>query len=163
MDDDMIYRQAAINALERKKDKNAKGDVGGFYNTIIQNDIDAIMQLPSTQPEPCEYAVSAVAVEEMLKDLLPERGMWEIEGDEAKTAVCETVHDALEGLWKLPLVTFHSNESSLTQTEPLSDAYMKVVWTWLLDYQIKAAGLKGRYTPYEVLSWVANDWRKEHE
>lgn len=49
------------------------------------------------------------------------------------------------------------------QPEPLSDAYMKAVWTWLLDYQIKAAELKGRYTPYEVLSWVANDWRKEHE
>ena len=49
------------------------------------------------------------------------------------------------------------------QTEPLSDAYTKAVWTWLLDYQIKAAELKGRYTPYEVLSWVANDWRKEHE
>ena len=47
--------------------------------------------------------------------------------------------------------------------EPLSDAYMKAVWTWLLEYQIKAAELKGRYTPYEVLSWVANDWRKEHE
>lgn len=49
------------------------------------------------------------------------------------------------------------------QSEPLSDAYMKAVWTWLLDYQIKAAEMKGRYTPYEVLSWVANDWRKEHE
>lgn len=49
------------------------------------------------------------------------------------------------------------------QPEPLSDAYMKAVWTWLLDYQIKAAELKGRYTPYEVLSWVANDWRKEHD
>ena len=49
------------------------------------------------------------------------------------------------------------------QPEPLSDAYTKAVWTWLLDYQIKAAKLKGRYTPYEVLSWVANDWRKEHE
>jgi len=49
------------------------------------------------------------------------------------------------------------------QPEPLSDAYMKSVWTWLLDYQIKAAELKGRYTPCEVLSWVANDWRKEHE
>ena len=47
------------------------------------------------------------------------------------------------------------------QPEPLSDAYMKAVWTWLLDYQIKAAELKGRYTPYEVLSWVTNDWRKE--
>lgn len=49
------------------------------------------------------------------------------------------------------------------QPEPLSDAYMKAVWTWLLNYQIKASELKGRYTPYEVLSWVANDWRKEHE
>ena len=49
------------------------------------------------------------------------------------------------------------------EPEPLSDAYMKAVWTWLLDYQIKAAELEGRYTPYEVLSWVANDWRKEHE
>ena len=49
------------------------------------------------------------------------------------------------------------------QPEPLSDAYTKAVWTWLLEYQIKAAELKGRYTPYEVLSWVTNDWRKEHE
>ena len=43
------------------------------------------------------------------------------------------------------------------QPEPLSDAYTKAVWTWLLEYQIKAAELKGIYTPYEVLSWVAND------
>lgn len=45
----------------------------------------------------------------------------------------------------------------------LSEAYAKAVWAWLLDYQIKAAELKGKYEPYEVLSWVANDWRKEHE
>lgn len=49
------------------------------------------------------------------------------------------------------------------QPEPLSDAYINAVWTWLIDHQIKAAKLKGRYTPYEVLSWVANDWRIEHE
>ena len=49
------------------------------------------------------------------------------------------------------------------QPEPLSDAYMNAVWAWLIDYQIKVAELKGRYTPYEVLSWVANDWRKENE
>lgn len=48
---DLISRKAAIDALERKKDKNAKGDIGGFYNKIIQNDIDALMQLPSAQPE----------------------------------------------------------------------------------------------------------------
>ena len=46
---DLISRQAAIDVLERKKDKNAKGDIGGFYNKIIQNDIDAIAQLPSTE------------------------------------------------------------------------------------------------------------------
>lgn len=55
------------------------------------------------------------------------------------------------------------HEVPSAQPEPLSDAYMKSVWTWLLEYQIKAAELKGRYTPYEVLSWVVNDWRKEHE
>ena len=55
------------------------------------------------------------------------------------------------------------NRMPSAQPEPLSNAYMKAVWTWLLDYQIRAAELKGRYTPYEVLSWVANDWRKEHE
>lgn len=54
-------------------------------------------------------------------------------------------------------------EMPSAEPEPLSDAYMKAVWTWLLNYQIKAAELQGRYTPYEVLSWVANDWRKEHE
>jgi len=54
------------------------------------------------------------------------------------------------------------SELPSAQPEPLSDAYTKAVWTWLLEYQIKAAELKGRYTPYEVLSWVANDWRKEH-
>lgn len=48
------------------------------------------------------------------------------------------------------------------QPEPLSEAYMKAVWTWLIDYQIKASELKGKYSPYEVLSWVANDWRREH-
>ena len=45
----------------------------------------------------------------------------------------------------------------------LSEAYSKAMFTWLMDYQIRAAELKGRYTPYEVLSWVINDWRKEHE
>ena len=45
----------------------------------------------------------------------------------------------------------------------LSEAYSKAVFTWLMDYQIRVAELKGRYTPYEVLSWVINDWRKENE
>ena len=44
----------------------------------------------------------------------------------------------------------------------LSEAYSKAVVTWLMDYQIRAAELNGRYAPYEVLSWVINDWRKEN-
>ena len=51
MSKDTIYRQVAIEALEAKKDKSAKGDMGCFYNTIIQNDIDALKGLPSAQPE----------------------------------------------------------------------------------------------------------------
>ncbi len=42
---DLISRQDAINALEAKKDKTAKGDIACFYNTIIQNDIDALKGL----------------------------------------------------------------------------------------------------------------------
>ena len=52
---DSIDRQAAIDALESGKDKTAKGDIGGFYNAIIQNDIDKLRNLPSAQPEQCEY------------------------------------------------------------------------------------------------------------
>ena len=47
---DLISRQTAIDALERKKDKTAKGDIGNFYNTIIQNNIDEIKSLPHAQP-----------------------------------------------------------------------------------------------------------------
>ena len=47
--------------------------------------------------------------------------------------------------------------------EPLSNACVMAVWKWLLNYQVRAAGLYGKYSPYEVLSWVANDWRREHE
>ena len=52
---DLISRQAAIDALEAKKDKSANGDIGCFYNTIIQNNIDALNGLPSAQPQwiPC--------------------------------------------------------------------------------------------------------------
>lgn len=53
--------------------------------------------------------------------------------------------------------------SALPPAQPnLSEAYSKAVFTWLMEYQIRAAELKGKYTPYEVLSWVINDWRKEN-
>lgn len=40
--------------------------------------------------------IDADALTEFLKCLLPERGMWEIEGDTAKDAICETVAEAIE-------------------------------------------------------------------
>ena len=75
-----------------------------------------------------------------------------------------TLESAIDYLRRIGWMQEHDRiMSASAQPEPPTDAYMKAVWTWLLDYQIKAAELKGRYTPYEVLSWVANDWRKEHE
>lgn len=47
--DDTISRAAAIDALESGKDKRAKGNIGGFYNAIIQNDIDKLRNLPSAE------------------------------------------------------------------------------------------------------------------
>lgn len=41
--------------------------------------------------------------------------------------------------------------------------YTKAVTNWLMQYQIKTAELQGRYTPYEILGWVINDWRKEND
>ena len=40
--------------------------------------------------------------------------------------------------------------------------YIPFITTWLMDYQVRAAELKGRYTAYEVLGWVVNDWMKEN-
>lgn len=90
MNNDAISRQEALDEWNKLSERG-------------RTEFDQVlMMLPSTQPETCKYTVNAVAVEEMLKDLLPEIGMWEIEGDEVKTAICETVRNALEGLWKLP-------------------------------------------------------------
>ena len=95
--------------------------------------------------------------------------------ERTETHACDCIsrQAAIDATWENPSYTDPMNVLTevrdrikalpSVQQEPLSDAYMKAVWTWLLNYQIKAAELKGRYTPYEVLSWVANDWRKEHE
>lgn len=48
---DLIEKQAAIDALERTKEKDPKGDIASFYNTITDNKIAVIEALPSVQPE----------------------------------------------------------------------------------------------------------------
>ena len=94
----------------------------------------------------------------------------DIDPTEAADLVRQGIYLAEKKIEQLPsvqpdlaqLLAYECGKAS-AQPEPLSDAYMKAVHIWLIDYQIKAAELQGRYTPYEVLSWVANDWRKEHE
>ena len=49
------------------------------------------------------------------------------------------------------------------QLESISEEYAKAVRTWLINYQVRCAELKGRYTPYEILGWIVSDWRKENE
>lgn len=57
---DLIDRQAAIDTLESGKDKVAKGDIGGFYNAIIQNDIDKLKNLPSAQQKSLKYSGDSI-------------------------------------------------------------------------------------------------------
>ena len=66
--------------------------------------------------------------------------------------------------WKTGVYPVASNIHALpsAQQEPISEAYAKAVMTWLVQYQIKCAELQGRYTPYEVLGWIVNDWRKDN-
>ena len=66
--------------------------------------------------------------------------------------------------WGLGLIesTIKDIEELPSAQPNLSEAYSKAVFTWLMNYQIRTAELKGRYAPYEVLSWVINDWRKEN-
>jgi len=99
-----MTNQEAISVLESINAKNyflINDDARAEAFDMAISALEA-QDAPDTNVGNSKYTVSATAVEEMLKDLLPERGMWEIEGDEAKNAVCETVRDALEGLWKLP-------------------------------------------------------------
>lgn len=49
--------------------------------------------------------VSRQAVEKMIKAEMPERGMWEIEGDTVKETVCEVCVDLIQELYKLQPVT----------------------------------------------------------
>ena len=56
LQDDCISRKAAIDALKKKIDKSAKGEIGSFYNTIILSNIETLILLPSAQPDMSEYS-----------------------------------------------------------------------------------------------------------
>ena len=66
-DRDIISRHAAIKELESGKDKKARGEIGGFYNQIIENDIEKLRKLPSAQLER-DIPIRPVEVSETIYD-----------------------------------------------------------------------------------------------
>ena len=140
---DLIERQAAIDAHYEYCNKHPDASFPVWSLKILEN-------LPSAQPETHEERTETHACDCISRQWLMEcvnEGWIKFDTEKDENRFIHLVRDIAPS----------------AQPEPLSDAYTKAVWTWLLDYQIKAAELKGKYTPYEVLSWVANDWRKEHE
>lgn len=151
---DAISRHDAIDALMEILDRPNHAEF--LYTDEI---CKALNELSSVQSEPCDDAVSREAVLDEIYDSIKKcekalaSGVFNEKERFGIECEMKSLRYSLDVFENLPSV----------HPEPISDVYMKAVWTWLLDYQIKAAELKGRYTPYEVLSWVANDWRKEHE
>ena len=152
--DDLISRQAAIDAL------NKHSVMFEFHLPHEFHEVkEEIRGLPSAQPTQTN-APNALKSLDCISRQAAIEAIYEMHIDGEKGVI-----KALPNTYGADLreIVERIEELPPAQPEPLSDAYTKAVWTWLLDYQIKAAELKGRYTPYEVLSWVANDWRKEHE
>jgi hypothetical protein len=109
---------------------------------------DAETRLMSLEAEPCEDAVSRKAVEEMLKNGFPARGMWEIEGDVEKQTVCETLADALMDLERLPSVTPKAEPKWIPCSETVD----------IPDHEILACDKYGEmmfgYLAYEDDQWL---------
>ena len=155
---DLIERQAAIDAVKKNtfrltfaEEQNCEGHVAWSANAVYSDVMEgALLELPSAQPNlqpTCNLASNDCISRQAAID------------------ICNSAIDLWHGqLGEGALVAVQDKISGLPSAQlNLSEAYSKAVFTWLMDYQIRAAELKGRYTPYEVLSWVANDWRKEHE
>lgn len=136
--DDLISRQAAIYNLANIAKNCAKSDK---QKVLMGRCIYMIENMSSAQPEPSTEIQKILNYLDTTLHPIVSPDNW---------YVYSKLHDMVSML-------------PSAQPEPISEAYTKAVWTWLINYQIKVAELKGRYTPYEVLSWVANDWRKEHE
>ena len=154
---DLISRQAVIDAL----------DMIGSVDTDADREyaMEVFMSLPSAQPDSKELSFTHKALDTVSRQAVID-AILAVTGNSSVRELYEHVQEhELSDMWSGGVVAAIDTIIALpsAQSEPLSDAYTKAVWKWLLDYQIKAAELKGRYTPYEVLSWVANDWRKEHE
>ena len=168
---DLISRQVAIDEISHYASIWMEYDDTMSLEEVAEAALKAakrtmvhiLEELPSVQPsfsrshendrsaEPCEDAVSRKAVEEMLKNGLPTRGMWEIEGDVVKQTVCETLADALMDLEKLPSVT------PKEQLEPCEDA---ITIDWLTNYM---NGMIAGSDRWWGVKWMLEDWAKSRE
>lgn len=163
MKDDTISRAAALDALgERPTVWTDDDDYALGERNQYDMDRLAIETVPSAQPGQRNARVfQGIIVEYPSISAYPE-----YEGKPYfSIKYTENGQEFIGyGTYKPEVLSEYLKEYFMSPAQPnLSEAYSKAVFTWLMDYQIRAAELKGRYTPYEVLSWVANDWRKEHE
>ena len=164
---DLISRQAVIDALRTCYDTEAVTYTNGNEYISYDQALELVEKLPSAQPDPCELPIKEKCAycphcyNCDVNDDLSIREPEPCEDAISRQAAIDALN-SINGTAELDEAFFMIENLPSAQPEPFSDAYMKAVWTWLLNYQIKVAELKGRYTPYEVLSWVANDWRKEH-
>ena len=91
-------------AMDRKKTIQVFEDMKrGLYPMYPDEYLDTAIEALSA--EPCEDAISRQSVDEMIKAEMPERGMWEIDGDKEKETVCEVCVDLMQKLSELPSVT----------------------------------------------------------
>ena len=117
---------------------------------IIDTKAEEVAQ-PNLQPTCNQLAtdcISRQAAIDAAVELAEARRRWETSEGQAQISGIDALMCAIEDL--------------PSARHDLTEEYGKAVFTWLTYYQIKMAELNGRYTPYEVLSWVINDWRKEH-
>lgn len=145
---DLIDRQAALDTFGPWL--NVEGYSEGELN-MLRAVLYELKTLPTAQPEvakdtnvPSTDCISRQAAIEGAAKII-----------ERDTSGNNDVVKAMQA-WKEWIMALPSAQPDLPE------AYAKKVWTWLLDYQTTAAELKAKYSAYEVLSWVVNDWRRGH-
>ena len=144
---DLIKRQDAIDAVNSIENLDAKARGGICFK---------LMGLPPAQRDHIAEVskkvdsdlISRQAAIDAIDAILPVEPM---KNEYTQGITCGAAL-AIEYVKQLPSA----------QPEPISESYAKAVMTWLVQYQIKCAELQGRYTPYEVLGWIVNDWRKDN-
>ena len=97
MSEEYIKKDDAIAAFELSQYKGIGSGRPSFYTLIKQ-----VQSYSFPDSKNNGDLISRQAVEEMIKVEMPERGMWEIEGDKEKETVCEVCVDLMQKLSDLP-------------------------------------------------------------